>query len=323
MAKVAKYVPAALEARAREIVTAFGGHWSHGQGMCCCPAHDDRTPSLSIGLSSGAILFHCFAGCSSDEVMAGFKRHGIQPRDLFDGSGGTIKPATLVSNGPDANALRLWREAGPISDSLADIYLTKRMIDLRSPDMRFHARTPLGRKPDVLYLPALLTAVRTDLGIIAVQRTFLDPSTGEKAPFFKPKRALGRLGSGAARLFPPIDGRLGLAEGSESAMSAQSLSGIPCWATLGNERFGIVTIPDSVTKLHLFIDADKGGERALKRAEQSYARPGRVLLSHCPSQPGNDWNDEFRDARREQNADRFIMEPDRKRVQEAAAPPTT
>lgn len=293
MAKPAKHVPAALEARAREIVKAFGGHWSRSQGMCCCPAHDDRTPSLSIGLSSGAILFHCFAGCSSDEVIAGFKRHGIQPRDLFDGSGGPIKQARAISEGPDANALRLWREAKPISDSLADSYLMKRMIDLRSSEMRFHARTPLGRKPDVQYLPALITAVRKDHGIIAVQRTFLDPVTKGKAQFFKPKRALGRLGTGAARLFPPIDGRLGLAEGSESAMSAQSLSGIPCWATLGNERFGIVTIPDSVTELHLFIDADKGGELALKRAHEAYARPGRTILSHCPGQPGNDWNDEL------------------------------
>lgn len=296
MAKPAKHVPAALEARAREIVKAFAGHWSRSQGMCCCPAHDDRTPSLSIGLSSGAILFHCFAGCSSDEVIAGFKRHGIQPRDLFDGSGGAIKPTRAVSEGPDANALRLWRGAKPISDSLAESYLTKRMIDLRSSEMRFHARTPLGRKPDVRYLPALITAVRTDLGIIAVQRTFLDPCTEGKAQFFKPKRALGRLGTGAARLFPPIDGRLGLAEGSESAMSAQSLSGIPCWATLGNERFGIVTIPDSVTELHLFIDADKGGELALKRAREAYARPGRKILSHTPGQPGNDWNDELRSA---------------------------
>lgn len=296
MAKPAKHAPAALEARAREIVKAFAGHWSRGQGMCCCPAHDDRTPSLSIGLSSGAILFHCFAGCSSDEVIAGFKRHGIQPRDLFDGSGGPIKQARAISEGPDANALRLWREAKPISDSLADSYLTKRMIDLRSPEMRFHARTPLGRKPDVRYLPALITAVRTDLGIIAVQRTFLDPCTEGKAQFFKPKRALGRLGTGAARLFPPIDGRLGLAEGSESAMSAQSLSGIPCWATLGNERFGIVTIPDSVTELHLFIDADRGGDLALSRAQEAYTRPGRTILSHCPGQPGNDWNDELRNA---------------------------
>lgn len=297
MAKPAKHVPAALEARAREIVKAFGGHWSHSQGMCCCPAHDDRTPSLSIGLSLGAILFHCFAGCSSDEVIAGFKRHGIQPRHLFDGSGGPIRPVRAISDGPDANALRLWREAKPISDSLADSYLMKRMIDLRSPEMRFHARTPLGRKPDVRYLPALLTAVRTDLGIIAVQRTFLDPATEGKAQFFKPKRALGRLGTGAARLFPPIEGRLGLAEGSESAMSAQSLSGIPCWATLGNERFGIVTIPDSVTELHLFIDADKGGDLALSRALEAFARPGRTILSHCPGQPGSDWNDELRNIR--------------------------
>src|SRR3546814_4680603 len=37
-----------LETRARKIVEQLGGTWSRSRGMCCCPAHDDRTPSLSI-----------------------------------------------------------------------------------------------------------------------------------------------------------------------------------------------------------------------------------------------------------------------------------
>ena len=59
----------ALEARARKIVEALGGAWSRSKGMCCCPAHADRTPSLSITLGSRAILVHCFAGCSNEAVM--------------------------------------------------------------------------------------------------------------------------------------------------------------------------------------------------------------------------------------------------------------
>ncbi len=99
-----------------------------------------------------------------------------------------------------------------------------------------------------------------DIGIIAIQRTFVDPVTALKADFFKPKRALGQLGEGAVRLSAPTEGRLGLAEGTESALSAQILFGIPCWATLGNERFGLAAIPESITELHLFVDADKGGQ---------------------------------------------------------------
>ena len=60
----------ALERRARSIVESLGGVWRRGKGMCCCPAHDDRTPSLSVSLGRKAILFHCFAGCSNAEVLA-------------------------------------------------------------------------------------------------------------------------------------------------------------------------------------------------------------------------------------------------------------
>jgi hypothetical protein len=52
-----------LERRAREIAESLNGSWSRGKGMCACPAHDDRSPSLSVTLGRTAILFHCFAGC--------------------------------------------------------------------------------------------------------------------------------------------------------------------------------------------------------------------------------------------------------------------
>ncbi len=294
MTKTSKHASIALERHARQIVDAFGGHWSGRQGMCCCPAHDDRTPSLSVGLTRNAILFHCFAGCTSDEVLEGFKRHGIQPRDLFDGKGGPIAPVAKPF-GPDANACRLWREAVPLAGTLGERYLANRSISLRSSELRFLDRTPLGRKPDVRFLPALIAAVRMDIGIVAIHRTFLNPVTASKADFFKPKRALGQLGKGAVRLSEPLNGRLGLAEGTESALSAQTLFGIPCWATLGNERFGIVSIPERVTELHLFVDNDKGGDLALKRGMEAYVRAGRTIILHKPDRVGNDWNDDLRE----------------------------
>ena len=49
------------------------GARARGQGrwVACCPAHDDRTPSLSIAeAASGAILLRCFAGCATVDVLA-------------------------------------------------------------------------------------------------------------------------------------------------------------------------------------------------------------------------------------------------------------
>ena len=38
--------------------------------IACCPAHEDTTPSLSIGLGhEGRVLLHCFAGCSYAAIL--------------------------------------------------------------------------------------------------------------------------------------------------------------------------------------------------------------------------------------------------------------
>lgn len=137
-------------------------------------------------------------------------------------------------------------------------------------------------------------AVTTDSGIIAIHRTFLDSAQARLAGFERPKRALGSLGSGAVRLARPVQGRLGLAEGIESALSAMKLFGIPCWATLGNERFGLVSVPESVRELYLFIDNDAGGTLAKERARKAYVAPHRVIHSRAPASPGFDWNDELK-----------------------------
>jgi len=51
-----------------------------------CPAHEDRTPSLSVRDGGDKILVHCHAGCSVDEVCGAL---GISIRDLFyDQKGG-------------------------------------------------------------------------------------------------------------------------------------------------------------------------------------------------------------------------------------------
>lgn len=55
-----------------------------GRGwMAKCPAHEDRSPSLSIREAKDRILLHCFSGCS---VAAICEVLGIGIRDLFAGN---------------------------------------------------------------------------------------------------------------------------------------------------------------------------------------------------------------------------------------------
>lgn len=53
----------------RAIVEALGGHWTARGGMCRCPAHADTTPSLSVRPGRRRLLFHCFAGCETRDVL--------------------------------------------------------------------------------------------------------------------------------------------------------------------------------------------------------------------------------------------------------------
>jgi len=51
------------------------------QYEACCPAHEDRKASLSIGTGSdGKILLHCHAGCSLEQILAAA---GLEKKDLF------------------------------------------------------------------------------------------------------------------------------------------------------------------------------------------------------------------------------------------------
>ena len=50
------------------------------QYTALCPAHEDKTPSLAISEKDGKILLHCYAGCSTENIVAAI---GLEMRDLF------------------------------------------------------------------------------------------------------------------------------------------------------------------------------------------------------------------------------------------------
>lgn len=53
----------------------------HGRWIARCPAHADRSPSLSIReCDDGRILVHCHAGCSPADIMSAV---GLSMTDLF------------------------------------------------------------------------------------------------------------------------------------------------------------------------------------------------------------------------------------------------
>ena len=64
---------------AAEIARRLGGHKCGSCWMACCPAHDDREPSLSVRDADGKVLVHCHAGCEQRAVIAALKARGVWP----------------------------------------------------------------------------------------------------------------------------------------------------------------------------------------------------------------------------------------------------
>ncbi len=141
---------------AEELTMALGGHWHGAYGTARCPAHDDREPSLSIrGGLDGEPVFHCFAGCDWRDIKDALRARGLLPEH---GPGHAPPPRRrrrLASPGarPDdisrtEFARQKWREAVPLTDSPADMYLRERGLK-PGPDgwprsIRYHAALKHG-----------------------------------------------------------------------------------------------------------------------------------------------------------------------------------
>lgn len=91
---------------------------SRDSWIACCPAHKDRTPSLTVrGMDDGRILIHCFSGCGAADVMAAI---GLETADLFPESLGNLAQVRQPFSATDAmRALR--HEAAVVAISSADL----------------------------------------------------------------------------------------------------------------------------------------------------------------------------------------------------------
>lgn len=293
--------PNSLEDEGRKLVERLGGRWTGSGGLCRCPAHDDRSPSLSVRAGHRSLLLHCFAGCTASDILRSLRAAGRPLEEPAEPAGTSGQPSSrgaATARSLDA-ALRIWSSARRIDGTPAERYLQGRGLPAGSAELRYHPRTPHGPGPVTVFRPALIAAVRDESGLVAVHRTFLDARRSCLAPLEEPRCGLGRFGRGAVRL-GGIAARLGLAEGIETALSTSLLFGLPCWATLGTERFRRVALPPEVKELVLFLDNDAGGRRAETLAREAFAH--LPIEPRYPRRAGDDWNDVLRAAAKRRHA---------------------
>lgn len=278
---------------AANLAKRLGGQQSGAGFMCHCPAHDDRSPSLSIRIGETALLFKCFAGCDTLDVLRELRTIDTRAFETVPGGGDTGQSAARQGWLGD-RARDLWDLSLPLAGTLAQDYLESRALHLGAGGLRFSPRTPLGPRRSAIYRPALLAALHEAGRLVAVQRMFLAEGLGRLATDLgNPRRLLGRPLGGAVVL-APADDVLGLAEGVETAMSAGTLLDLPVWATLGSERLPHIRIPETVTRLVILPDNDRAGHLGARKAIEAYSRAGRVVETVWPPAGFNDWNDVLR-----------------------------
>jgi len=262
---------------------------------CPCPGHGkgrgDVQPSLSVADGDdGRLLLRCFAGCEFGAILNELKRRGLVDDNGRNSALTQNLPARHVppaGHQPAAAALEIWRGARPAAGTVVEQYLRRRGIAIVPPSLRCGSVMHLHRYE----MPVMVAGVqRPDGQVVAVQTTILTPK-GTKAPVGIPKLTHGALGAGAVR-FAPAAETMGLAEGCETALSAQIMAGIPVWASLGCQRLHRVELPSLVREIHIFGDNDAPGRTAAERAAQIHAAFGRkVVIRFPPADSCGDWND--------------------------------
>lgn len=107
------------------------------QYMACCPAHDDRTPSLAIKEVDGKILINCMAGCSINEITSAM---GIQLKDLFVDSSYTTRQRDEYRR--IKNLSKLWGALFHELHVLLQIVNNRVCDDTLSKDKKFKENRP-------------------------------------------------------------------------------------------------------------------------------------------------------------------------------------
>ena len=100
--------------RLNEVKSAGQNKWK-----ACCPAHDDKNPSLSLSQSvDGKVLLHCWAGCSAADITTAI---GLELRDLFPGESHSRSGPSLAAKQFEVMiigiALSNLRQGKPLSAS--------------------------------------------------------------------------------------------------------------------------------------------------------------------------------------------------------------
>lgn len=233
-----------------------------------------------------------------------FKTFVYEVEEIIGKTRRQVTMAKETSESQRAAVEKIWSTGRPVSlgpdqpDPAANYLRNRGICTPRLPaTLRFAERC--WHKGVEAEFPALLARVDAPNGTLCqVHKTYLTDA-GEKAPI-DPVRLFhwGQIEDGAAVRIGQANGRLGIAEGIETAISAALIFKMPVWAALNASMLQKWAVPDGVEEVHVFGDNDENftGQSA------AYALANRLSMQlsdsyvtvHLPETVGDDWNDVYR-----------------------------
>lgn len=263
---------------------------------CAKHGHDD---TLGVNIESGC--FHCFR-CG----WAG-KAHSVsaQPAVRID------DPAIIERKRERLRST--WRETialTHVNASPVRAYLRARgladIIKAPSAVLRAHRGLEYWNGARSLgCFPAMVALFQGAGGEpVTLHVTYLRSDGCAKAPVLRPKKLLGvpvrgATKGGAIQLYEPRNGKLGIAEGIESALSLHLIEHIPVWASFCADNLERVRLPAKLRELRIAVDIDPSGKgeavaTALAKRVMHWSPRTRVFYVKPELDGPGDLNDELR-----------------------------
>jgi predicted P-loop ATPase len=232
-------------------------------------------------------LLHHGTGLTPPALFEEAARHARLDRPL------PVRPAPAPRRDHSHEVARILAGCQLLAGTIGEVYLRSRgLSDPGSADLLFNPdltdyEAKRGR-------PGMVAIVRDGAGAPTggIHRTFLLDDGSGKAP--AGKKMLDAVAGGSVRLAPlPEDGRLGIAEGIETALSAQAIFGIPTWAALSADGVRRWEWPAGVTHVTIFADA---GDAGIQAAATLADRLNMANVPNTMVRPlhGDDFNDDLR-----------------------------
>jgi hypothetical protein len=294
---------------AKELVAKLSGKWHGSYGLARCPAHKDRTPSLSISDGrDGRLLLKCHGGCPWEAILNALREKGVLPKN------GTKEPSPLSEAERErrrrqetererdrirrtafvtktwqqtwkggiaaAPELRRWLQVRGIDDAKLDL---ERLL------LRWSPRCPREREA----MPAMIALMANPATAepCGLHRTFLLPDGSAKAAVDPVRSMLGN--AGIIRLSPDdeVELGLGISEGIETGLSIMAAGWRPIWAcgSLGGLRS--FPVLGGIECLTVFADPKSHELEGARACAARWEEAGREVRIYAPALINGDWND--------------------------------